>query len=498
MNKWDRPEYQRIARAEHRGDEVAVTFEDGSQVTLKTEQLVSEHVSGVNWSGLKYNLFEIIVPTADDSQLEVPWSTIRALRDKDFSSHLARVAEEEARQIGLRLKELREARGISSKELAERAGITPQSLSRIENGRHDVTFTTLRRILAAMGCSLKDLAVGGRSITTFQSLMRALKPLGFTKRFVLRRIVPRGLFKERRPNDEQSLVHATVKVLSNIYGWPTPSILEGRRLFFDMDPLEQVLFKRPSNTKDVRTKAYTLYVHWLAAQAVQATPHLKYTKLRKEPLEFRKEIEQRYGELSFKALLSYVWDRGFVVLPLSDEGIFHGACWKLADRVAIVIKQRTCHQARWMFDLAHEYAHAILHISDKRTIILEPEEISHFPEGEEEAEASDFAEDLIFHGRVEELAQLCVQKAKGDLRMLKGAVAQVAKENRVPADALANYMAYRLSMQDHNWWGAANNMQVDIPSPLEIARKELKARIRLDSINPEDRSIFLQALEAEE
>lgn len=36
--------------------------------------------------------------------------------------------------------------------------ITPQSLSRIEHGHHDVAFQTLSRILAAMGCNLRDLA----------------------------------------------------------------------------------------------------------------------------------------------------------------------------------------------------------------------------------------------------------------------------------------------------------------------------------------------------
>ena len=36
--------------------------------------------------------------------------------------------------------------------------ITPQSLSRIEHGHHDVAFLTLSRILAAMGCNLRDPA----------------------------------------------------------------------------------------------------------------------------------------------------------------------------------------------------------------------------------------------------------------------------------------------------------------------------------------------------
>jgi DNA-binding Xre family transcriptional regulator len=97
-------------------------------------------------------------PADSGGHVEIPWSTIRALTDREYAAHLAEAAEEQARQIGLRIRELRELRGLSSNELAERAGITPQSLSRIEHGHHDVVFRTLRRILAAMGCSLRDLA----------------------------------------------------------------------------------------------------------------------------------------------------------------------------------------------------------------------------------------------------------------------------------------------------------------------------------------------------
>lgn len=91
--------------------------------------------------------------------VEIPWSTIRALTDKDYSAHLAAAAAEQAKKVGLRLRALRELRHLTSKEVAERAGITLQSLSRIEHGHHDVVFTTLQRILAAMGCSLQDLVV---------------------------------------------------------------------------------------------------------------------------------------------------------------------------------------------------------------------------------------------------------------------------------------------------------------------------------------------------
>ena len=102
--------------------------------------------------------YEIVVPTIDDP-VEIPWSTIRVLTDQDYSAHLAAAAEEQAKRIGRRIAELRESRGLSSEELAERAGITSQSLSRIEAGRPDAVFTTLQRVLAALGCSLRDLAV---------------------------------------------------------------------------------------------------------------------------------------------------------------------------------------------------------------------------------------------------------------------------------------------------------------------------------------------------
>ncbi|MDZ7291618.1 MAG: helix-turn-helix domain-containing protein [candidate division KSB1 bacterium] len=98
------------------------------------------------------------MPT-EKGELEISWSTIRTLSDAEYSARMASVAEEQAKKIGYRIRELRQRRGLKSKELAERAGITPQSLSRIENGRHDVVFKTLQKILGAMGFGLKDLVV---------------------------------------------------------------------------------------------------------------------------------------------------------------------------------------------------------------------------------------------------------------------------------------------------------------------------------------------------
>ncbi len=154
---WDTKEYRHMVSASYRDGKLVVLFEDGTWVELRADRVVPPETRGAQWERLSVSPYEITVPT-EGGEVEIPWSTVRAVTDRAYSSHLADAAEEEARHIGVRIRSLRESRHLTSKELAERAGITPQSLSRIEHGRHDVVFTTLKRILAAMGCSVKDLA----------------------------------------------------------------------------------------------------------------------------------------------------------------------------------------------------------------------------------------------------------------------------------------------------------------------------------------------------
>lgn len=158
---WDTKEYRRMVSANYRDGKLIVRFEDGAWVSVDARRLLPPEKGGVQWERLSTSPYEITVPT-ERGDVEIPWSTVRALTDREYSAHLADAAEEEARQIGVRIRALRQSRNLSGKELAERARITPQSLSRIEHGHHDVVFTTLQRILAAMGCSLKDLVTPPR------------------------------------------------------------------------------------------------------------------------------------------------------------------------------------------------------------------------------------------------------------------------------------------------------------------------------------------------
>jgi hypothetical protein len=113
---------------------------------------------------------------------------------------------------------------------------------------------------------------------------------------------------------------------------------------------------------------------------------------------------------------------------------------------------------------------------------------------EVEQRASQFAGDVLLDGRADEVARLCVEEAQGSVERLKGVVARVAARESVALDALANYLAYRLSLQGINWWGTASNLQPEGGDPWAIARDVLLAEIDVSTLADEDRELLQRAL----
>ncbi len=58
---------------------------------------------------------------------------------------------------GKRIKELREAAGMTQAELSQKSGISQEHISRLENGHHDINTKTADKIAAALGVTLADL-----------------------------------------------------------------------------------------------------------------------------------------------------------------------------------------------------------------------------------------------------------------------------------------------------------------------------------------------------
>ena len=59
--------------------------------------------------------------------------------------------------VGQRIKEIREARGLSAQKLADAVGITRPSISMMESGKRDGKLSTIEKIAGVLEVSMSDL-----------------------------------------------------------------------------------------------------------------------------------------------------------------------------------------------------------------------------------------------------------------------------------------------------------------------------------------------------
>jgi transcriptional regulator with XRE-family HTH domain/Zn-dependent peptidase ImmA (M78 family) len=503
METWDKTDYQRIKGVSHHNNSLKVKFENGDIAVVQIDSLVSNSVTDIQLEKMTYNSFEIIIP-AKPKEIEIPWDKIRVIADKEYSKYVALLAEEQAKLVGVKIKRLREKKGIKSFELADRAGITPQTISRIEQGHTDVSFANLRKILAAMGCTLKDLANQELEIEmesqtkNIAFLIKRLNKAGVDSNLLTRKIFPSRIIQainHYKDNQPELLLEEAVSYVSNIYGWTSDDIWSSNNLILKDGPLASVYFKKANNANINQIKAYSHYAFYLAKVVLKVTTHM--TKDYPEDIdEFKNNFEKKYKAFDLQSLLNYAWDMGICVLPLNDSGVFHGASWNIEGKHIIVLKQRTKAHARWIYDLLHEIYHVFVHLDKINSSVIETEELSPFSnEGNiEELEANSFANHVIFGNRAEELAEKCVESANWKLENLKNAVGKISKDENIREDFVSNYIAFRLGLQGQNWWGTASKMQISEPDPFEIATKLLKERISLKNLNPIDYNLLTTAI----
>jgi transcriptional regulator with XRE-family HTH domain/Zn-dependent peptidase ImmA (M78 family) len=477
---WNDAAYQRLTDASLRDGELVVHFANGDVIEVDTGALEGAAPGRLDWTGLEVDEFELRVP-AEEEPLEISWLDLRALTDRVFAAHLAEEADVEARRVGERIRALRERRGLSSRELAERAGISAQSLSRIERGRHDVVFTTLQRLLAAMGFSLADLAAVKHGNVSFDHALARLREAGLA----------RPLAEKVLAGTEDSPRRATQR-LQRMFGWTPADLAAPGRLPIFRTPALAGRFKDRAKPAEA---TYVMYAHYIALLVDQATERPRQ-EVPRDPAEVREEVLRERGRLRFEALLEWCWERGVAVVPLLDPGQFHGACWTIGGRPVIVLKQRTPSEARWVFDLSHEVCHVARHLSAERPGIIETSEIAPLSteRDAEEEEASEFAGSVLLKDP-EALAQRAVEVAQGSVERLKTAVTVVAREADVEVDALANYLAYRLAVQRIDWWGPAQNLQGPRSRAPELAREALLRRLDWGRLAPDDRQLLAAAIE---
>lgn len=506
MKLFSKPEYQRIVDATINNQILKIEFKNGDIIELPITKLLPMGINDIKPLDIKFNYFEITIITEKDN-IEIPWDKIRVISDSSFSRYLADKTIENAQQIGVKIKSLREKKGLKSNELAERSGLTPQTITRIERGYTDVSFTNLRKILIAMGYSLKDLANQENELElsekNFNNLLKRLTKIGIDPKFLIEKIIPpkiQSALGKIKGSVPELLLNEVLNYITYIYGWTSDQIWSDNLIDFNKEAYLLAYFKRPKNLSNNQIIAYSHYAYALTQITIKALNIKRKRQFPGDIEEVKYCIKNEYKDLSFESILKYVWSLGIVVLPLNDSGIFHGACWNINNQYVIVLKNKSNSHARWSFDLLHELYHVFVHLQANNSGIVELEELQPFLRDEaiEESEANSFANKILLDQRAEELADKCIEEANYKLENLKFAVLKVAKLENIPADILANYLAYRLSYQGENWWGASNNLQITSPDVFSLTAKTLSENIKYNLLNPIEMNLLKMAISAEE
>lgn len=396
------------------------------------------------------------------------------------------------------------AGGLSQKELAERLGLKEQQIQRYEAMDYaTASLTRLKEVVKALGVSIREEVFlnGTQPAPTRTAFFKALQQAGLDKEFVLQRLLPPTVTAVLESDDEiedgilTNLLHQAAAAIARVFRCSTSDVFNPESLYLSMSSLGNVRFKKTEKANERRLNAYTVYAHLLALNVSEITASMPRKPISTDAVQVRKEIFSLYGSLTFETALKYVWSHGIAVLPLDDAGAFHGACWRIEGRNVIVLKQKNKSASRWLFDLMHEFRHAGQEPEKDQLDIIESDDMDkERAESDEEVEASEFAGDVLLDGRAEAIVQKCVTASGGRIPLMKSVVPKVAALERVEVDALANYLAFRLSRQKQNWWGAAENLQSKGKSPYEIARNIFFEQVDVNRLSEFHRDLLMRAL----
>jgi transcriptional regulator with XRE-family HTH domain len=378
------------------------------------------------------------------------------------------------------------AAGLTQRELGERLGMKEQQIQRYE--ADDWGTASLRRLIEvadAVGLRLNGHHPVLADAIEERQMYRGLAAQGLDRDFIGRRLRP-------KTDDAVSDVIDLTARLNRIYHWPPSAVARG-----EVDEPQPTFalassFKMPKRHDIAKTRAYTVYSQYLALLTLDATPHLQPSRLPTNAGQFRALVLERFDTVNYDSILETAWNNGVVVLPLADPGSFHAVLWRAHGRNVIILKQQNRSRSRWAFDLLHELRHGEEEPEQETYAVLDDDVPT---DARSELVANRFAGNVLLDGRAEELAEIAVEAADNSVERLKAVVPRVAADHDVATADLANYLAYRLSLQGLNWWGTAQNLQGRGADPWQITRRRFLAECDLTRLPPLDRDLLLQALE---
>ena len=394
------------------------------------------------------------------------------------------------------------AAGLSQRALAQRLELKEQQIQRYEAERYEsASYRRLCEVARALGVRIENEIFLPVVPVSFEGLLAKVSQVGLSREFVVGRLLSSAdaaIADGEVPGEsnDQRLTEKAAAALERVFGWGRDNIFGAQALSAPWTATAAARFKMPKRRREGAAGLFSTYACHLALVAIRGMAERPRQAIPTDPAEMRKRVLARAeGREDLRTVLHTVWDLGVVVLPLRGKGTFHGACWRYEGRNAIVLKQTSKHEARWTFDLLHELFHAAQRPGEKMFELVEADATSsERRESDEEIAASQYAGDVMLGGRADELAESCVGLAGNMVPRLKAVVRRVAKTSGVSVGALANYLAFRLSWQGLNWWGAAANLQREDADPWTIARDVFVERHPYRIDDEVDRALLDRAL----
>lgn len=419
--------------------------------------------------------------------------------DRLRSGVVREIVVETLDQLPQALVKARIAAGLSQKDLADRLGLKEQQIQRYEATDYSTAgLARISEVVKALGSVIQTKITIPPATPTVSTFFKRLKQVGVSKDLVTQRLLGPGVAANLEATNDEVSQHALLQassVVSRVYGWSTEELYSRNTLALPPKASSLARFKMPMRANESLLVGYVVYAHFLSQIALKATPGISPAAIPTDAAKFRNSVLGKYGDLNFENVLRFAWDLGVVVLPLRDSGAFHGAAWREGGRNVVVLKQRTPSLSRWLNDLIHELFHAGQEPDKPEREVIEADETSHERrESAEELNAIQFSGDVILNGRAEELVEYCVQSSGNRVERLKAIVPKVAEREGVAIDALANYLAFRLSLQGVNWWGAATNLQSKDKDPWLLARDWLLPKLDFSQLDQVERELIIQAL----
>jgi transcriptional regulator with XRE-family HTH domain len=390
------------------------------------------------------------------------------------------------------------ASNLTQKDLAIRLGVKEQQVQRWEaNDYSGASLETLKNVTEALGIAIrKEVFVPSESLQP-NVFVSYLEKIGLPRELLFKKLLSAtdaAKFTTDQLNAGLREIISAASRIARVFKADIQDLLEMRPIKLLTGPIPASRFKLISKRRAELVSPYVVYIHYIAGLAERCTSHLSGNQLPSSFHEIHALLTKHNEPMTFGRTLEFLWDRGIVVIPLREAGLFHGAVWKIRNRPVIILKQSTSLESRWLYDVLHEVAHLIKgHVTDEAAVI-EEQPISPDAHDPQEDDANEWAEDALFDGNSALIEAACAKESSGNLRLLKRVLPNIASRFNVNCGALANHMAYRLASEGQDWWGAAHNLQPTTETPFEAARAMLVRRARFDRLNPIDRDLLMRAL----